>query len=397
MEHARAKHDRLLALDGLRGLSVLLVCYSHIVQLLHARHLPGTYGVTIFFFISGFIITRLLLAEADATASINLSAFYVRRWFRLTPALMVYVLACVLVLVYLGRSTPGSDVMAVLFYYSNYHAIFTQFATVHASGGKDIASPFIITWSLAVEEHFYLLFPLLLLGLRKRTDLLLAVLVGFVIATLGWRVYLAYGVGEDALAPLRIYQGTDTRLDSIAYGCILSIVLQRSGQGWAFGRHVLQAMRGYRGVAFAGVLFVLSMIPKGVAFKDSFAYSMQGVSLFALLASLYSDHPARLIKSALENRWLVYFGSISYSLYLYHYLAFVVVQIIFVSAFLQVPLAWLLGLFGAVLSHHFIEGPARRMGGRLEPRLRAVWAAYRKQPAPVSQPVKLLVGVTKSV
>ena len=356
---------RLPALDGMRAVCILLVCYSHLSQLLHARHLPGTYGVTIFFFISGFIITRLLLQENRDSDSIELLPFYIRRWFRLTPALIVYVLLSVMVLAYLGRVIPHADVIAVLLYYANYHDIFSQFATFPVAGAADVQSPFVITWSLAVEEHFYLLFPLLLLALRRHTATLGWALAAFVACTLGWRFYLAYCVGDETLPLLRIYKGTDTRLDSIAYGCLLSVAMHRATAGGNVAGRVLHALRGHRGVAIAAVLFVVSMAPRSIQFKDTFMYTLEGVGLLALFGSLFWHEPVRWLKAGLENRALVFIGTISYSLYLYHYLGFVVAQLLVRHPLAQVLLATVLGLFGALCSYYFIEGPSRRFGAKM--------------------------------
>jgi peptidoglycan/LPS O-acetylase OafA/YrhL len=365
MSHSNASPLRLPALDGLRAICILLVCYSHLSQLLHARHLPGTYGVTIFFFISGFIITRLLLQESRETGTFELAPFYIRRWFRLTPALLVYVFLSVAVLAYLGKTIPLGDVSAVLLYYANYHDIFTQFATFPTVGAGEIQSPFVITWSLAVEEHFYLLFPLLLLALRRHTAALGWVLVAFVIFTLGWRFHLAYGVGEAALPPLRIYAGTDTRLDSIAYGCLLSVMFHRAAAGACFEAGVLRLFRSYRGVGIAAALFLLSMAPRSAQFKDAFMFTLEGIGLIALFGSLFWHEPVKWLKAGLENRHLVFIGTISYSLYLYHYLGFVVAQILVHNAVAQVLLAAVLGLFGAMCSHHFVETPSRKFGSAL--------------------------------
>lgn len=347
---------RPAAVRFLLSVCILLVCYSHLSQLLQARHLPGTYGVTIFFFISGFIITRLLLQESRDSGTALLLPFYIRRWFRLTPALIVYGLLSVTVLAYLGNVIPRSDVIAVLFYYANYYDIFSQFATFSTAGSGDgeIQSPFVITWSLAVEEHFYLLFPLLLLALRRHTAALGWVLAGFVAFTVGWRFYLAYCVGDATLPMLRIYKGTDTRLDSIAYGCLLSVVMHRAATGKNCESRMLRALRGHRGVGIAALMFVASMAPRSVQFKDTFMYTLQGLGLVALFASLFWHQPVQWLKSALENRSLVFIGSISYSLYLYHYLGFVVAQLLVRSAPAQV----LLGACGEEIAARNGQPPA---------------------------------------
>lgn len=365
MNHSRASLERLPALDGLRGVCIILVCYSHLAQLLHARHLPGTYGVTIFFFISGFIITRLLLHENSDTGRVALVPFYIRRWFRLTPALIAYVLLSLTVLAALGRSVPTADVCAVLLYYANYHEIMAPFATFASANAAGIQSPFAVAWSLAVEEHFYLLFPLLLLSLRRHTAALAWVLSGFVVFILAWRIHLACFVGESSLVPLRIYEGTDTRLDSIAYGCLLSVLMHRAAHGARFESAVLHALRGYRGVFVAAALFVISMAPRAPEFKDTAMYSLEGLGLMALFASLFGMQPVHWLKASLENRGLVFLGTISYSVYLYHYLAFVAAQLLLTNRVAEVSFAAVVGLAAALGSYHWVEVPVRRLGAEL--------------------------------
>lgn len=360
--------SRLPALDGLRGIAVLLVLCSHLFQVIGLHHLLGTYGVTIFFFISGFIITRLLLRENLETGTIKLIPFYVRRWFRLTPALVVYVAISVLLLALAGHRIPTSDLQAVLLYYANYHDIYSPFATSSAPWASEILSPFIITWSLAVEEHFYLLFPPLLLVLRQSTAKLLGVLIGFIVLTLVWRAYLSYG--HHATGLLRIYKGTDTRLDSIAYGCLLSVIFFRASLGGKREKGFLHALRGYRGACAGGVIFAVSLVSRNAEFKDTFLYSIQGLALMGLFCSVFWKEPAKRLRDALSRPELVYIGTISYSLYLYHYLGLVVAQLLTQSQIGELVIAWTLTIAGSLFSYYSIEGPSRQVGYRV-----AKWAS----------------------
>ena len=109
------------ALDGLRAVSILLVVISHLG---FGHIVPGGLGVTIFFFISGFIITRLLLLEDAGSNSISLVGFYIKRVFRLAPALMVYILLCVVGFGALRKWIPIEDILAAVFYSANYYTIF---------------------------------------------------------------------------------------------------------------------------------------------------------------------------------------------------------------------------------------------------------------------------------
>jgi peptidoglycan/LPS O-acetylase OafA/YrhL len=362
-------HGRVLALDGLRAVSILIVAFSHIFLLIGIGHIPGGLGVTIFFFISGFIITTLLLKEHVDTGAIQLAPFYIRRLFRLSPALIVYVVICMVVLAVLNRPIPRLDIAAVLFYSANYYHIYRNFSDVN----HGILSPFVITWSLAVEEHFYFLFPVLLAALRTKTKRLLAVLIGFIVVVAVWRMYLVYVIGIDALPPLRIYEATDTRLDSIAYGCLLSVVFYRAQfKGDRTARRFLDALQGIRGVAVAAAFFLLSFGIRDIAFRNTLMYSAQGIALTGLFCSLFWGQSApRWLKVPLENRQMVFIGAISYSLYLYHYLALVVAQLTLRSPLQQVLFAWLFAILGSLGSFYLVERPIRKIGANWASRISA--------------------------
>jgi peptidoglycan/LPS O-acetylase OafA/YrhL len=334
-----------------------MVIYSHSIQLLHGTFLPGQYGVTVFFFISGFIITRLLLNQE----STDFQSFYIRRWFRLAPALFVYIAASITALGIIGYSVPIGDIVSVIFYSANYHSVFAHFAVF---GARSVNSPFTICWSLAVEEHFYLLFPVLLLMLGKRIERLAWVLLSFCVAVLAWRAYLVFGVGH--LPTSRIEMGTDTRLDSIAFGCLLSTGFYLAAHGNQFLDKVFDTFRGYRGVVICGILLVASAGMRSEDFKYAFSYSIQGVALGTLFVSLFWRNPAAKLKSALERPGLVFIGSISYSLYLYHYLSFVIAQLVLNDPMLQFLFTWTFGLAGALMSYYWVESVGRDTGRRYE-------------------------------
>jgi peptidoglycan/LPS O-acetylase OafA/YrhL len=354
---------RLPALDSLRAISIIMVVYSHSIQLLHGTFLPGQYGVTVFFFISGFIITRLLLAQDY----IDLQSFYIRRWFRLAPALFVYIAASIIALGVLGYTIPLGDLVSVLFYSANYHYVFSHFATF---GSHSVGSPFTVSWSLAVEEHFYLLFPLLVVMLGKRAERIAGVLAAFCLAVLAWRTYLIFGQGH--LPPYRIEMSTDTRLDSIAYGCLLSTLFHLATHGNRAIETALNALRGYRGVVVCVILILASVMMRSPDLKYSLSYSIQGVGLAALFIALFWRNPASRLKSALEHPSLVFVGSLSYSLYLYHYLGFVIGQLVLVSPAQQFLFTWTFGLAGALASYHWVENWGRDEGRKYETSLRTV-------------------------
>ncbi|WP_144637158.1 acyltransferase family protein [Bordetella genomosp. 13] len=336
----------LPALDGLRAISILLVMVAH-MWLSHI--VPGGLGVTIFFFISGFIITRVLLREHGATGRIGIGAFYGRRALRLLPALYVFVLASLAAMLAAGSPIPWPDVLAAVLHYANYWSLFP--GAFPAWGNMN--SPLGITWSLAVEEHYYLIYPFLLAWLLPRPGRLMALLGALIVAVLAWRLYLALHVGLDALPAYRIYKSTDTRVDSILYGALYALLWSRCDR---FAR-----MAGTWPLFALGLaLMLVSLLLRDPVFRETWRYSLQGVALAAMFAwlALRPSRGSRLLSHPL----LVYIGRISYSLYLYHWLALVCVEQFMPESPLPARMAAVsLASFGAAhLSYRYVE----RLGQR---------------------------------
>ena len=216
----RGRMQHQPALDGLRGAAVAGVL------LFHAGHLRGGYlGVDAFFVLSGFLITSLLLAEGARTGTVALGAFWARRARRLLPALLA-VLAFVAVysLVVASaaeRTTIRGDGLATLGYFANWRAIFsgTDYWALFGS-----PSPLEHTWSLAIEEQFYLVWPLLLVAITAAPRRVLALAGGLAIASFVWMQVL-----YDPASPSRVYFGTDTRLASILIGAALAAWVALTG------------------------------------------------------------------------------------------------------------------------------------------------------------------------
>jgi peptidoglycan/LPS O-acetylase OafA/YrhL len=351
--------DRLPALDGLRAVAILLVVASHVLT----HNIPGGLGVTLFFFISGFIITRMLLNE-DFDRS-HMLPFYVRRFFRLAPALLVFVAISCAAMALVGMPQPAADVFAALFYYANYHAFW-----VHAQA--QVLSPLGITWSLAVEEHFYVLFPLLLLAVRGRVERLQIVLCLVIAAALLWRIVLYGSVPNE-----RIYQGTDTRFDSIAWGCLLSTLMHRE-RGSAPSR-LLDALSSRGALAFGFALLLATLLVRDPRFRETIRYSLQGLAFVPLFCALFrggSRSAPALLRTVLESRPMVFIGAVSYSLYFYHFLGLSIASALFAPDTLaRAVVALLLGAGGTLFSYHLIETPTRRFGARWAKRLSAHAAA----------------------
>ncbi len=301
--------DYLPALDGLRAASILLVVLSHL-GLDHV--VPGAFGVTLFFFISGFLITRQLAAGLARSGRIDFTGFYLRRALRLMPAGVTYVVVAGLVYVAAGGRIGPAGWVAALLYGANYYDLWVGYHSTLAG----VRHPFNILWSLAIEEHFYGLWPacLVLVGVGRRAAWWVLALC---VAVLAWRLWLwnacfvpgAPGVcGPGNPNPLwhynRLYLATDTRLDGIAWGAILALapVLGRAGRGRA---------------ALGAVLLVVSFALPGPFARHVLRPSLQGLALLGLVPWLLES--GGLVNSLLctgPARWL---GRLSYSLYLWHW------------------------------------------------------------------------------
>ncbi|MFZ6655990.1 acyltransferase family protein [Undibacterium sp. TJN19] len=341
--------NRLQALDGLRAVSIALVFFSHAG---FGHVVPGGLGVTIFFFISGFIISRLMLSEWDASGTMNIRHFYMRRLFRLTPALLVFVVISLALMAIAGDDWKWAEVGSVFFYYANYYGIYSTF-----SGGL-IKQPLAITWSLAVEEHFYFVFPFLFISFISLPKRFLAIISACLVAMLCWRIYLVYGIGLDHLPHYRTYTATDTRADSILYGVALSVLLSRYP-------HFSSALMRWRVFALGLALMALSMVIRVEEFRESLRYSVQGLALFFMFPTLVFSK--NYLSDFLQWRFVVYLGRVSYSLYLYHWLVLgaVAYWVPEVNALLKLLMVTLLSLLMSHLSYRYIEQTFQALGRKL--------------------------------
>lgn len=307
---------RIPALDGIRAISFMMVfiCHAGLSKILSDALAQGEVGVTLFFFLSGFIITTLLRTEFDQYQSVDLTRFWQRRALRIIPPLFIAVLVAVVMTIWLYR--PGTlsagGLMSTLLFYANYWDLHTTFwdpvhgTPLHQPRGMEIV------WSLAVEEHFYLLFPLLYIGMRKlrlsgRQQALL--LWGLCAVVLAWRCVLVMEMG---VAKQRIFFATDTRIDSILFGCALAV--------WnnpALDEPQLPDRRLYWLLPSALVLFVACIAYQNPTFAHTGYFTLQGVAMTVLFAGAIRFHHA-LPFGWLNYRPIAYVGALSYSLYLVH-------------------------------------------------------------------------------
>ena len=342
------------SLDGLRAVSFLLVFLGHAA----GKIFPGYFGLAVFFFLSGYLITTLLRMEFDQTGGINFRDFYLRRVLRIFPPFYV-----VLGLAYLLSAGGLLDnphwtgaIPFQVFHLTNYYI-------VGHGWWEGLAPGTWIFWSLAVEEHFYLVFPLVYLLMRRRgltAGQQAAALLGLCAAVLAWRCLLVFGFH----APKdRIYVASDTRVDSILFGCLLAVWGNPAlDAAPALGRRLKSVW-----LPLAGAVILASLVASRwwPAFDQTFRYSVQGLALIPVFAAAVC-FPAWGVFRWLNLGWVRFVGLLSYSLYLLHTTVLYGVEHWTHWPHAAVALASLaLCLVLATLMLYGVEKPAARLRKRL--------------------------------
>jgi peptidoglycan/LPS O-acetylase OafA/YrhL len=352
------------ALDGLRAVAILIVMASHYGG---ESFVPGGFGVTLFFFISGYLITSILISEMETTGTISVSDFYIRRFFRLAPALLTMIAGVTLLFEVIVASPYIPQLLAALFYAMNYYQIF---------GGAN-PMPLGVLWSLAVEEHYYLIFPALFaLGWRWPRCFLIGLCL-LLISILGWRTAL---VLKFHVSEYRTYMATDTRLDSILYGAILAAAVTLSKRSIAWMQHWLV-------LAAAAATLLFTLVYRSSDFRETFRYSLQGLALMPIFYWVIFTQKDALVRRLLESNVLVWVGRISYSLYLWHFSVLYFFQKADdIGKPYQYMAAAIVSLSIASLSFYFIERPFQSLRNQFRAwrsqttRTEAVGGSLREQP-----------------
>lgn len=312
---------RNLALDGVRGLAILLVVVSH-ARVPLVRH-GANAGLTVFFVLSGFLITSLLVRELRTYGSVSIKAFYARRALRLLPAL-VFVLGCTALANLVVQIYPQQDVwlssLMSLFYVANLGVL----VDVQAGYTRFL-------WSLSLEEQFYLLWPLAMIGffaLRRRRrpagdraptaadlDLLIGLLLGAATISVLWRFTGPIGTLEGFE---RSYYLPHTSVFSILVGSATALWVRRR----PVGPSPVPAL-----VSLAIILVVSTLVglrsglreaPGELSFVIRLAVGPVCTVPAAVLVAFLASHPASGLLRAFAHPMMVFFGRISYSLYLWH-------------------------------------------------------------------------------
>ncbi|HEY6454254.1 MAG TPA: acyltransferase [Steroidobacteraceae bacterium] len=341
------------SLDGLRAVSFLLVFIAHMD---FVNFVPGGFGVTIFFFLSGFLITTLMRAEHDKNGFLNLRHFWLRRILRIWPSfylVIVLTTAYTLLLEPTGTLQPRA-MSAQALHVTNYWIMLHGIRGIPA--GTDVY------WSLAVEEHFYLVFPWLYIAMRKlqmsgrQQAVLLWTLCGIVLA---WRCVLVLKMHASSD---HTYLATDTRIDSILFGCALAVWNNPVLDAWKPREKYWKYI-----VVPASVLVLLACLAfRDPAFRETVRYSLQGAALMPIFVAAIR-FPNWLPFRFLNARPVAFVGLLSYSLYLIHY------PVIFAvrehapdfSLPTQLGLSFAIAMGIAWLFYVYVEGPCAKIRKRL--------------------------------
>ncbi len=336
-------------LDGLRGVAIILVILAHIGL---GRIIPGGFGVSLFFFISGLLITGLLIKEDSNTKTINLKNFYFRRIIRLYPALLfMTVLSVALLLIFHSRIQPLA-ILSSLFYFANYYYIYLK--PPATNGFDDI---FNIVWSLSIEEHFYLVFPVVFYLLHRSGNKLLYLSLAVCLAAFLYRYYILSTATNDYAATMRVYVVTEARVDSIMWGCISALLIYKVRAKWYLG------MINSHWALLIGLVIILSPAVFGSRiFAESFRFTRQSLAFMFIVPTIgYLAHTS-IIKQVFEHTVLVFIGRLSYSLYLFHWVAVTVANHYFefaTPAWLCLMLA--LTVILSLTSYYLVERPFVRL------------------------------------
>jgi peptidoglycan/LPS O-acetylase OafA/YrhL len=357
MSVATGRLRYLPALDGLRAFAVAgVLCYHG--GLAWAQ--GGFLGVDMFFVLSGFLITTLLLREREDTGVIAVGAFWLRRARRLLPALGVLILVVVAYAVFLAAPeelrTIRSDALASIGYVANWRFIFSgssYFAQFQAP------SPLRHVWSLAIEEQFYLIWPLIVmvvLRLRHGSTRALAVVAGSMLVGSVALMAIMYEPGRD---PSRVYYGTDTRAQSLLVGALLAMLLLK--RPVLEGRVTRVALQVGALVAAAGLatMWVAVSDHAGMLYRGGFLLE---ALLVAVVITAVIQPTSGPLGALLSVAWIRWVGQISYGVYLYHWPVYVALDEprlgIDGYALFTVRIAVTLAI--ATASYYLVEMPIRR-------------------------------------
>lgn len=352
------KRRYITGLDGIRAIAVIMVLAYHLKLALFKS---GFLGVTVFFVLSGYLITGILISEVEEEGTIDLKNFWLRRIRRLVPAVMSMAVVIIFVSAVVNRVifTKGcKDFLASVLGFNNWWQIFNKVSYFEAAG---VPSPFTHCWSLAIETQFYLIYPLILLGIyklaksrgegRAKRGLLFA---GVTLLLALISVILMIVLFDPQQDASRVYYGTDTRAFSLLFGALLAIL-------WEYQmvpRRLSASVNMVLGSVSFAVLLVMTIAING---SSNFWYrggQFVGTILTVLVIYTVSGRKTWLSRF-LSNPVLKWIGDRSYSIYLWHYPIILLISKGIKASWWITLIEIVLSVVLAELSYRFIETPIR--------------------------------------
>ena len=352
------KRRYITGLDGIRAIAVIMVLSYHLKLALFKS---GFLGVTVFFVLSGYLITGILISEVEEEGTIDLKNFWLRRIRRLVPAVMSMAVVIIFVSAVVNRVifTKGcKDFLASVLGFNNWWQIFNKVSYFEAAG---VPSPFTHCWSLAIETQFYLIYPLILLGIyklaksrgegRAKRGLLFA---GVTLLLALISVILMIVLFDPQQDASRVYYGTDTRAFSLLFGALLAIL-------WEYRmvpRRLSASVNMVLGSVSFAVLLVMTIAING---SSNFWYrggQFLGTILTVLMVYAVSGRKTWLSRF-LSNPVLKWIGDRSYSIYLWHYPIILLISKGIKASWWITLIEIVLSVVLAELSYRFIETPIR--------------------------------------
>lgn len=352
------KRRYITGLDGIRAIAVIMVLAYHLKLALFKS---GFLGVTVFFVLSGYLITGILISEVEEEGTIDLKNFWLRRIRRLVPAVMSMAVVIIFVSAVVNRIifTKGcKDFLTSVLGFNNWWQIFNKVSYFEAAG---VPSPFTHCWSLAIETQFYLIYPLILLGIyklvksrgegRAKRGLLFA---GVTLLLALISVILMIVLFDPQQDASRVYYGTDTRAFSLLFGALLAIL-------WEY-RMVPRRLSASVNMVLGSVSFAVLLVMT-IAINGSSNFWYRGGQFFGTILTVLMVYAVSGRKTCLSrflsNPVLKWIGDRSYSIYLWHYPIILLISKGLKASWWITLIEIVLSVVLAELSYRFIETPIR--------------------------------------
>lgn len=352
------KRRYITGLDGIRAIAVIMVLAYHLKLALFKS---GFLGVTVFFVLSGYLITGILISEVEEEGTIDLKNFWLRRIRRLVPAVMSMAVVIIFVSAVVNRIifTKGcKDFLASVLGFNNWWQIFNKVSYFEAAG---VPSPFTHCWSLAIETQFYLIYPLILLGIyklvksrgegRAKRGLLFA---GVTLLLALISVILMIVLFDPQQDASRVYYGTDTRAFSLLFGALLAIL-------WEY-RMVPRRLSASVNMVLGSVSFAVLLVMT-IAINGSSNFWYRGGQFLGTILTVFMVYAVSGRKTwlsrFLSNPVLKWIGDRSYSIYLWHYPIILLISKGIKASWWITLIEIVLSVVLAELSYRFIETPIR--------------------------------------